>query len=90
MTAVHRSVPAGDVSDVEMATQGSAVDSGRIEAGANADLVSHLADAVRESDVRHMVCDGQVLMCDREVQVFDEEAVRERAERAQALVHRAE
>jgi len=82
-------------------------DSGRIEPGANGDLavidlekphltpahdlVSHLAYAVRGSDVRHTVCDGRVLMRDREVQVFDEAAVRERAsERAQALLERAE
>ncbi|MFB6189925.1 MAG: amidohydrolase [Halapricum sp.] len=81
-------------------------DSGRIETGANADLavidldaahltpahdlVSHLAYAARGSDVRHTVCDGQVLMRDREVEVFDEDAVRDRAnERAQALVERA-
>ncbi|MEF8883052.1 MAG: amidohydrolase [Halapricum sp.] len=96
---------------VEMATAGSAsilgFESGRIEAGANADLavidldaphltpahdlVSHLAYAVRGSDVRHTVTDGQVLMRDREVRVFEEEAVRERAEkRAQALVKGAE
>ncbi|WP_424001465.1 amidohydrolase [Haloarcula salina] len=82
-------------------------DSGRIEADANADLavidldaphltpahdlVSHLAYAVRGSDVRHTVCDGEVLMRDRSVEVFDEAAVRERAaERAEALVERAE
>ena len=83
------------------------MDSGRIAEGANADLavvdldaahltpahdlVSHLAYAVRGSDVCHTVCDGQVLMRDREVTVVDEEAVRERAEeRAQSLVERAE
>ncbi|MFW6018352.1 MAG: amidohydrolase [Halapricum sp.] len=82
-------------------------DSGRIEPGANADLavvdldaphltpahdlVSHLVYAARGSDVRHTVADGQVLMRDREVQVFDEQAVRERAsERARALIRRAE
>ena len=96
---------------VEMATQGSAdllgLDSGRIEAGANADLavvdldaphltpehdlVSHLAYAARGSDVRHTVCDGQVLLRDREVQVFDEDAVRKRAsERARELIDRAQ
>ncbi|WP_254272875.1 amidohydrolase [Haloarcula marina] len=81
-------------------------DGGRIEPGANADLavvdfdaphltpahdpVSHLAYAVRGSDVRHTVCDGEVLMRDREVTVFDEAAVRERAsEHATALVERA-
>ncbi|WP_324665946.1 amidohydrolase [Haloarcula sediminis] len=101
-------VPAETV--VEMATANGAellaFDSGRIEAGANADLavvdldaahltpahdlVSHLAYAVRGSDVCHTVCDGQVLMRDREVTVFDEAAVRERAgEHAAALVERA-
>jgi len=81
-------------------------DGGRIEAGANADLavlgldaahltpahdlVSHLAYAARGSDVRHTVCDGQVLMRDGEVTVFDERAVRERAgEHATALIERA-
>jgi len=90
-------VDAGTV--VEMATANGAnllgFDSGRIEAGANADLavidldaphltpahdlVSHLAYAVHGSDVRHTVCDGAVLMRDRTVEVFDERAVRERA-----------
>jgi 5-methylthioadenosine/S-adenosylhomocysteine deaminase len=102
-------VDAGTV--VEMATENGAdllgFDSGRIEAGANADLavvdlgaphltpahdlVSHLAYAVRGSDVRHTVCDGEVLMRDRTVEVFDEGAVRERAaDRAAALVERAD
>jgi len=87
---------------LEIATRGGAevlgFDSGRIEAGANADLavvdleaphltphhdlVSHLVYAAKGSDVRHTVCDGQVLMRNREVQVFDEESVRERAETA--------
>jgi len=95
---------------VEMATAGGAdalgFDSGRIEAGANADLavvdfsaphltpvhdhVSHLAYAATGQDVRHTVCDGEVLMRDREVLPFDEAAVRERAEqRAAALAERA-
>jgi 5-methylthioadenosine/S-adenosylhomocysteine deaminase len=95
---------------VELATQGSAdaigIDSGRIEAGANADLavldldaphltpqhdlVSHLAYAVSGSDVRHTVCDGRVLMRDRELTTIDEAAARERAQgRAEALVARA-
>lgn len=94
-----------------IATEGGAdvlgFDSGRIEAGANADLavldleaphltphhdlVSHLVYAAKGSDVRHTVCDGQVLMCEREVQVFDEDSVRERAETAaRELVARAE
>ena len=96
---------------VDLATQGSAdaigIDSGRIEAGANADLavldldaphltpqhdlVSHLAYAASGSDVRHTVCDGQVLMEDRELTTIDETAAREQAqERAAALVARAE
>jgi len=102
-------VDAGTV--VEMATENGAAllgfDSGRIEAGANADLavidldaphltpahdlVSHLAYAVNGSDVRHTVCDGEVLMRDRTVEVFDEAAVRDRAsEHAAALVERAD
>ncbi len=101
-------VDAGTV--VEMATENGAnllgFDSGRLEAGANADLavidldaphltpahdlVSHLAYAVHGSDVRHTVCDGEVLMRDRTVEVFDEQAVRERAsDHASALVERA-
>ncbi|MFW5939821.1 MAG: amidohydrolase [Halolamina sp.] len=72
------------------------MDSGRIEGGANADLavvdldsahltpqhdlVSHLAYAASGQDVRHTVCDGQVLMADREVLTLDAQAVRERAE----------
>ncbi len=96
---------------VRMATEGSAaalgLDSGRIEAGANADLavvsldaprltphhdlVSHLAYAATGSDVRHTVCDGQVLMRDQKLTTIDEAAAREQAEtRAQALVERAE
>ena len=83
------------------------VDAGRIEAGANADLavvdleaahltpehdlLSHLVYAARGSDVRHTVCDGEVLMRDRDVRAFDEAAVRERAqEHAEAVVARAE
>jgi 5-methylthioadenosine/S-adenosylhomocysteine deaminase len=54
------------------------------------DLVSHLAYAVRGSDVRHTVCDGTVLMRDREMLTLDEEAVLARAERrARELVARA-
>ena len=81
-------------------------DGGRIEPGANADLavldldsphltpahdlVSHLAYAARGSDVSHTVCDGEVLMRDREVTVFDERAVRDRAaEHTTKLVDRA-
>jgi 5-methylthioadenosine/S-adenosylhomocysteine deaminase len=82
-------------------------DAGRIEAGAKADLavlsldavhltphhdlVSHLAYAARGSDVRHTVCDGQVLMQDREVQTMDGAAVKKRAEEQAAdLVERTE
>jgi 5-methylthioadenosine/S-adenosylhomocysteine deaminase len=82
------------------------LDGGRIEAGANADLavvdlsaphltphhdlVSHLAYAASGSDVRHTVCDGEVLMRDREVLTVDEDAVVDRAERrASAVVKRA-
>ncbi|MDH5018931.1 amidohydrolase [Halobacterium rubrum] len=96
---------------VEMATAGGAdalgfEDSGRVEAGANADLavvdfsaphltpvhdhVSHLAYAATGQDVRHTVCDGEVLMRDREVLPFDEAAVRECAQqRAAAVAERA-
>jgi 5-methylthioadenosine/S-adenosylhomocysteine deaminase len=80
--------------------------SGRIEPGEPADLavvdldaphltpahdpVSHLAYAARGCDVRHTVCDGRVLMRDREVLTLDERAVIDRArERATALVERA-
>jgi len=82
-------------------------DSGRIEVGALADLavidlekphltpahdlVSHLAYAVRGSDVRHTVVDGEVVVRDREVLTLDETAVRRDAERrAEALIGRAE
>jgi 5-methylthioadenosine/S-adenosylhomocysteine deaminase len=96
---------------VDLATKGSAdavgVDSGRIEAGANADLavldldaphltpphdlVSHLAYAARGSDVRHTVCDGQVLMRDRELTTIDlDEAQAQATERAESLIARAE
>jgi len=96
---------------VDLATNGSAaalgVDSGRIEAGANADiavldldaprltpahdLVSHLAYAASGTDVRHTVCDGEVLMRNREVLTMDtERVVAEARERAFDLVSRAE
>jgi 5-methylthioadenosine/S-adenosylhomocysteine deaminase len=82
------------------------LNAGRIEAGAAADLavidldaphltpdhdlVSHLAYAARGSDVRHTVCDGAVLMRDREVLTLDAEAVMERAAaRAEELLERA-
>ncbi|WP_440766624.1 amidohydrolase [Natronorubrum sp. DTA7] len=83
------------------------LDVGRLEEGAPADLavidlesahltprhdlVSHLAYAAAASDVRHTICDGQVLMRDRDVLTLDEEAVRTQAsEAAEALVDRAE
>jgi 5-methylthioadenosine/S-adenosylhomocysteine deaminase len=83
------------------------IDAGRIEVGANADLavvdfdrphltpahdlVSHLVYAARGSDVRHTVCDGEVLMEDREVLTLDEATVTERAEEhARDLVERAD
>jgi len=79
---------------------------GRIEPGAPADLavvdltaphltpvndpVSHLAYAVRAGDVRHTVCDGRVVMRDREVRTLDAERVTERAARhARDLFERA-
>jgi 5-methylthioadenosine/S-adenosylhomocysteine deaminase len=90
-------VPAPEV--VRMATEGSAralgFDSGRVEAGANADLavldldalhltpqhdlVSHLAYAARGSDVRHTICDGTVLMRDEELQTIDVETAKREA-----------
>ncbi|WP_380674508.1 amidohydrolase [Salinigranum sp. GCM10025319] len=80
---------------------------GRIEPGAVADLavvsldaphltpvhdvVSHLVYAARGSDVRHTVCDGQVLMHDRDVLTMDTEAVkREARDRAARLAERAD
>jgi 5-methylthioadenosine/S-adenosylhomocysteine deaminase len=80
---------------------------GQIEAGGVADIavvdfdaphltpvhdhVSHLAYAARGSDVRHTICDGEILMEDREVQTLDEAAIRERAsEHAADLIDRAE
>ncbi len=82
-------------------------DSGRLVEGANADiavldlekshltphhdLVSHLAYAASGVDVRHTVCDGQVLMRDREVLTLDADRVREEAEwRAMAAIERAD
>jgi 5-methylthioadenosine/S-adenosylhomocysteine deaminase len=82
------------------------VDSGRVEPGANADLavldldaphltpahdlVSHLVYAVNAADVRHTVCDGQVLMRDREVLTLDAESVvADARDRATSLVDRA-
>ncbi len=82
------------------------IDSGRIQPGANADLavldldaphltpdhdlVSHLAYAARGSDVRHTICDGQLLMRDRELRTLDAEAARTAAQdKATALISRA-
>ena len=82
------------------------IDAGRLVPGARADvavvdltaphlqpphdLVSHLAYAVTGADVRHTICDGRVLMRDREVLTLDEREVCETAtERAAALVERA-
>ncbi|SFC18046.1 5-methylthioadenosine/S-adenosylhomocysteine deaminase [Halobiforma haloterrestris] len=83
------------------------LESGRVEEGAPADLavldlekahltprhdlVSHLAYAAAAADVRHTICDGQVLMRDREVLTLDESAVRERAlEAAEDLAARVD
>lgn len=55
------------------------------------DLVSHLAYAVRGSDVRHTVCDGQVLMRDRVCTTLDADAIIDRANTAATdLIARAE
>jgi 5-methylthioadenosine/S-adenosylhomocysteine deaminase len=55
------------------------------------DVVSHLVYAARGSDVRHTVCDGQVLMRNREVLTMDGARVKTEArERAQAMAERAE
>lgn len=54
------------------------------------DYVSHLAYAVTGPNVRHTICDGRVLMRNREVQTLDEEAVLDRAgKQAKSLVDRA-
>jgi 5-methylthioadenosine/S-adenosylhomocysteine deaminase len=54
------------------------------------DLVSHLAYAARGSDVRDTICDGEVLMRDRDVLTVDVEAARAAAtDRATALLSRA-
>jgi 5-methylthioadenosine/S-adenosylhomocysteine deaminase len=55
------------------------------------DVVSHLVYAARGSDVRHTVCDGQILMRDRAVLTMDEERVKTEArERAAAVAERAD
>jgi 5-methylthioadenosine/S-adenosylhomocysteine deaminase len=90
----------------EGAAAATGLPGGRVEPGAPADLavvdltaphltpvhdpVSHLAYAVRASDVRHTVCDGRVLMRDREVLTMDERRVIDRAsEHAHDLLARA-
>lgn len=79
---------------------------GRIEPGAAADLavidldaahftpahdpLSHLVYVASRGDVRHTVCDGAVLMRDRDVTTLDETAVRSAAsEHAAAAIDRA-
>ena len=81
-------------------------DCGRIEPGASADLavvdltvphltprhdlVSHLAYAARGSDVRHTVCDGEILMRDRTLTKIDMDATIQNAtDRAEKLIDRA-
>ncbi|CQR49334.1 amidohydrolase [Haloferax massiliensis] len=77
-------VAAPDV--VRMATAGAAdlavVDLDAPHLAPANDLVSHLAYAARGSDVRHTVCDGRVLMRDREVLTLDEDAAMARAREA--------
>jgi 5-methylthioadenosine/S-adenosylhomocysteine deaminase len=82
-------------------------DSGRIEEGALADLavvdfekphltpdhdpISHLAYAVRGSDVEHTVVGGEIVVRNRDVRTLDEAAVRREAQaHAEALIGRAE
>jgi len=91
----------------EGSAQVAGLPGGRVEPGSAADLavvaldrphltpthdpVSHLAYAATGSDVRHTVCDGRVLMRDREVTTLDADAVCAEAERrAAALVDRAD
>lgn len=53
------------------------------------DLVSHLAYSAAGSDVKHTVCDGQILMRDREVLTLEEESIVEQAQQtASSLVSR--
>jgi Cytosine deaminase and related metal-dependent hydrolases len=80
---------------------------GRLESGGTADIavidfetphltpvhdpVSHLVYAAKGSDVRHTVCDGTVLMRDREVTTLDGPAILDRARtHAHDLTRRAE
>ena len=95
---------------VDMATKHGAaalgIDSGRIEPGANADVIvvdtsepkfspghdpiSDLVYTANGSDVRHTICDGTVLMRDRDLLTIDgEEAKREAARHARQLFKRA-
>ena len=95
---------------VDMATKHGAaaldIDSGRIEPGANADVIvvdtsepkfspghdpiSDLVYTANGNDVRHTICDGAVLMRDRELRTIDgERAKREAARQAEQLFERA-
>ncbi len=82
-------------------------DAGRIEEGALADfavidlekphltpahdLVSHLAYAVRGSDVKHTIVGGEIIVEDGEIRTLDGDAVRREAQKqADALIARAE
>jgi len=90
----------------EGAAAATGLPGGRVEPGAPADLavvdltaphltpvhdpVSHLAYAVRAGDVRHTVCDGRIVMRDREVRTLDADRVVGRASRhARDLLDRA-
>lgn len=81
-------------------------ESGRLEAGAPADIavvdfeaphftpphdpISHLAYVASSADVRHTICEGTVLMRNREVLTLDEEATRKTAaSHAEDVVERA-
>ena len=95
---------------VDMATKHGAaalgIDSGRIEPGANADVIvvdtsepkfspghdpiSDLVYTANGSDVRHTICDGAVLLRDRELLTIDgEQAKTEAARHARQLFERA-
>jgi len=88
--AAALSLPGGRI-DVGEAADLAVVDLDAPHLAPAHDLVSHLAYAVRGSDVRHTICDGQILMRDRELQTLDERDVVETArQRAVDLVARAE
>jgi len=88
--AAALSLPGGRI-DVGEAADLAVVDLDAPHLAPAHDLVSHLAYAVRGSDVRHTICDGQILMRDREIQTLDERDVVETArQRAVDLVARAE